>query len=165
MNQKKTQNNFNPIIYFFVCLVVMLAFDLLLTNHIISNIFTTTDSFKFVDIVYVQNTGAAFSSFQHSTLFLIIISVFAVFFIIYELFKDPKKYTPAMYFATAMLASGVICNTYERITLGYVRDFINLKFVEFPVFNISDILINLGVLVIIVLVACKKYKKYDKTNI
>lgn len=66
-----------------------------------------------------------------------------------------------MYFATAMLVSGVICNTYERITLGYVRDFINLKFIEFPVFNISDILINLGVLAIIILVALKKYKKYD----
>jgi signal peptidase II len=70
-----------------------------------------------------------------------------------------------MYFATAMLASGVICNTYERISFGFVRDFINLKFIEFPVFNISDILINLGVLVIIILVASKKYKRYDKTDI
>ena len=139
----------------------MICFDLTLTNHILKNIFLPTGSLKFIDIVYVQNTGAAFSSFQNSTWFLIIISILALLAIVYELFKDIKKYTPAMYFATAMLVSGVICNTYERITLGYVRDFINLKFIEFPVFNISDILINLGVLAIIILVALKKYKKYD----
>ena len=162
---KTNQNSFNPIIYFFVCLFVMIGFDLTLTNHIIKNIFITADNSKFIDIVYVQNTGAAFSSFQHLTWLLVVFAIFAVLFIIYELFRDPKKYTPAMYFATAMLASGVICNTYERISFGFVRDFINLKFIEFPVFNISDILINLGVLVIIILVPSKKYKRYDKTDI
>ena len=153
------QNNFNPIVYFFVCLAAMITFDFIMTNHILHNIFISTDNFKLLDIVYVQNTGAAFSAFQHFTVLLIVISLLAIIFILYELFKDITKYSIPMYFATAMLTAGIFCNTYERITLGYVRDYISFKFIEFPVFNISDILINAGVLVIIILLITKKYKK------
>lgn len=153
------QNNFNPIVYFFVCLLAMITFDFILTNHILQNIFTSIETFDLIDIVYVQNTGAAFSSFQHLTLLLIIISILAIVFIMYELFKNVSKYSIPVYFAAAMLTSGIFCNTYERIVLGYVRDYISLKFIEFPVFNISDILINAGVLVIIILLLTKKYKK------
>ena len=90
---------------------------------------------------------------------LIIISVLALIIILYELFKDLYKYSLSVHFASAMLVSGVICNTYERISLGYVRDFISIKFLEFPVFNISDILINIGVLAIIIMIITKKYKR------
>lgn len=139
----------------------MITFDFILTNHVLKNLFTSTDTFNLIDIVYVQNTGAAFSSFQHFTIPLIVISILAIVFILYELFRDKYKYSIPMYFATAMLISGIYCNTYERIVLGYVRDYISLKFIEFPVFNVSDILINAGVLVIIILLITKKYKRYE----
>jgi len=154
----KIKNSFNPVIYFCVCLLTMILFDLIITDNIINNIFLTTES-KFIDIVYVQNTGAAFSSFQHLTIFLVVLSILAVLFILWELFKDKYKYSLTLYFFSAMLCSGIICNTYERISFGYVRDFINLKFVEFPVFNISDVLINVAVLAIMILVITKKYKR------
>jgi len=160
----KRRNNLNPIVYFIVCLIAMILFDFMVTNHILHNIFLSED-FKFVDITYVRNTGAAFSSFAHATTLLIWISVIAVLGILYELFKDISKYTLPMYFLCAMLTAGIFCNTYERITLGYVRDFINLKFIDFPVFNISDILINLSVLAIIILIITKKYRRNAKTNI
>lgn len=157
---KNNQNNkVNPIPYFLICLITSILLDLFLTNHILHDIFISTTKSNLIDITYVQNTGAAFSYFQHSTLFLIVISVVAVIAIIFELFKDLYKYSFSMHFASAMLVAGILCNTWERVHLGYVRDFINLKFVEFPVFNISDILINLGVLAIIFLIITKKYKR------
>lgn len=64
-----------------------------------------------------------------------------------------------MHFVSAMLSAGIICNTYERVSLGYVRDFISINLFEFPVFNISDILINIGVLAIIVMIITKKYRR------
>ena len=137
----------------------MILFDIVSTNHILHHIFVASDNYKLIDIVYVQNTGAAFSSFQHSTLFLIIISILVMLILLYELFKDKNKYSLPIHFASAMLTAGILCNTYERITLGYVRDFISLKFIDFPVFNISDIFINLAVLVIMILVITKKYKR------
>ena len=48
---------------------------------------------------------------------------------------------------------------YERISLGYVRDFFKLNFIDFPVFNISDMLINIGVLALIVIIIKNKYLK------
>lgn len=159
MTKQKQNNILNPIPYFIVCLVVITMFDFISTNQILHNIFISTDNFKLLDIVYVQNTGAAFSSFQHATLFLIVISILAILFIIFELFRDINKYSLPMFFSSAMLISGIFCNTYERITLGYVRDFLSFKSINFPVFNISDILINMSVLAIIVLIITKKYKR------
>ena len=158
MSQNK-KNNINSVVYFLVSLVTMILFDIVSTNHILHHIFVASDNYKLIDIVYVQNTGAAFSSFQHSTLFLIIISILVMLILLYELFKDKNKYSLPIHFASAMLTAGILCNTYERITLGYVRDFISLKFIDFPVFNISDIFINLAVLVIMILVITKKYKR------
>ena len=86
MTKQKQNNILNPIPYFIVCLVVITMFDFISTNQILHNIFISTDNFKLLDIVYVQNTGAAFSSFQHATLFLIVISILAILFIIFELF-------------------------------------------------------------------------------
>ena len=61
-----------------------------------------------------------------------------------------------------MLVSGILCNTYERITFGFVRDYFQLKTIYFPVFNISDILINISVLAIIVVAI--KYNKKKSNN-
>lgn len=161
MRTKKQNNRLNPVPYFIVCLSVTVLFDFYVTNLILHNMYIHTNELNFIDIVYVPNTGAAFSYFQNSTLMLILFSIAAFIFILYELFRKMHKYSLAMYFASAILSAGIICNTYERITLGYVRDFISFKFFEFPVFNISDVLINLGVLAIILLVITKKYK-YDE---
>ena len=160
---KQNQNSkLNPIIYFFVCLIFMIMFDLYLTNFILNNISITNDNFKFIDFVYIQNTGAAFSSFQHMTTLLIIVSIIAILAITYELIKNYKKYSLLLFLYSSILIAGIFCNTLERITLGYVQDFINLKFITFPVFNISDILINLGVLAIMYLIITKKYLRNDK---
>ena len=59
-------------------------------------------------------------------------------------------------FFIALLSAGIAGNLHERIVFGYVRDYIQLNFVNFPVFNISDILINIGVLVLVVLILIRK---------
>ena len=67
-------------------------------------------------------------------------------------------------FWAAMLIAGISCNMYERIVFGYVRDFFKLNFIEFPVFNISDIFINISVLAIIIIIIKNKYLKNNETN-
>ena len=140
----------------------MIAFDFMLTNHILNNVCGISDNFKLIDIVYVQNTGAAFSTFQHATAMLIGVSVFAMIMLLYIVIKGFERYSMMFNFYMAILIAGIFCNTYERIVFGYVRDFINLKFMEFPVFNISDILINVGVFALMFLIITKKYLKNDK---
>ncbi len=160
---KQNQNSkLNPIIYFVICLIFMIMFNLYTTNFILNNISIINDNFKLIDLVYIQNTGAAFSSFQHMTTLLIIISIIAILAITYELIRNYKKYSLLLFLFSSILIAGIFCNTLERITLGYVQDFISFKFITFPVFNISDILINFGVLAIMYLIITKKYLKNDE---
>ena len=137
-------------------------FNLYTTNFILNNISIINDNFKLIDLVYIQKTGAAFSSFQHMTTLLIIISIIAILAITYELIRNYKKYSLLLFLFSSILIAGIFCNTLERITLGYVQDFISFKFITFPVFNISDILINFGVLAIMYLIITKKYLKNDE---
>jgi len=59
-------------------------------------------------------------------------------------------------FFLSILTSGIVGNLLERLVFGYVRDFFELTFVNFPVFNISDVYINVGVLGIMVLILLTK---------
>jgi len=115
--------------------------------------------FGFLKLFYIQNTGAAFSILQDSTILLIILSILALLLICYYLLIHIKNLPMVMLFWGALLASGISCNLYERIHFGFVRDFFELTFVEFPVFNISDIFINLSVIAILIIIFNKNYLK------
>ena len=113
-----------------------------------------------LSLIYVKNTGAAFSILEHSTTLLIIISIVALFWILHWMINNIFRLSPVFIFWTSLLCSGIACNLYERIHYGFVRDFFKLNFINFPVFNISDVFINLGVFAIIILVITKKcYKR------
>lgn len=109
-----------------------------------------------VRIIYVENTGAAFSIMQNSTKFLIFLSVIAFLSILYYIIKNLKTIEMTEVFFLSFLTSGILGNLAERVFLGHVRDFFDLAFINFPIFNISDIFINIGVLGIIILILLTK---------
>lgn len=154
----------NKIIYFILCIFTTTLLDLYLSSFIIENQHSFQQNFfsKFIEFTYYENTGAAFSILENTTLLLILIGTFSIIALAYLLIKHIDKAKTFDCFLLAMLASGILCNTYERITLGFVRDYFQLKTVYFPVFNISDILINFSVLAIIVVAI--KYNKKKSNN-
>ena len=113
----------------------------------------------FLSITYTQNTGAAFNIFEGAKMFLIVFSFCAMIGIVFYALKKISKLTPSTIFPVSLLLAGIACNTYERINFGYVIDFINLKFINFPIFNISDIFINLSVLGILFIIIKNSYFK------
>ena len=113
-----------------------------------------------MSVIYVKNTGAAFSLLENATSLLIIISLGALFWILHWTLNNMKRLGPVFIFWTSLLCAGILCNLYERVHYGFVRDFFKLNFINFPVFNISDVFINIGVFAILLLVITKKmYKK------
>ena len=58
----------------------------------------------------------------------------------------------------SFILAGSIGNGIDRILNGYVIDFIKIKYVAFPVFNIADIVINIGVLILMISYFRYKYK-------
>lgn len=106
-------------------------------------------NFGLISIEYVKNTGAAFSLFQQHTTFLIVISVvILVAFLSFILGIINKIRYPDLILYAFMLA-GVFCNLFERIIDGFVTDYIRLNFVTFPIFNLSDVFINIGAFLVI----------------
>ena len=106
---------------------------------------------RIVDFVHVRNTGAAFSIMSGKVEILSVISiVFCVGVLVYWIKKRPVH--PLLCTSLSMLAAGALGNAIDRIFRGYVVDFISLAFVDFPVFNIADMAITVGAVLIIIYV-------------
>jgi signal peptidase II len=108
----------------------------------------------FLKLTYVQNQGAAFGILQGQQLFLKLVGFLALGFIIYLYFSEKSKNNVWNY-GLALILGGTVGNLYNRITLGYVIDFIDFKY--FPTFNIADVAINAGILLLIIQELKKKY--------
>ena len=97
-----------------------------------------------LDLTYVQNTGAAFSSFKGMQwLFALIFGIFTVL-ILWEYFRQPMGFSKFDRFCIAAIYGGGLGNMIDRVRMGYVVDMIETTFMEFPVFNVADIFITCG---------------------
>jgi len=104
---------------------------------------------NFLSITKIYNTGAAFGIFENKTLYLAIFSVFVIISISVYLVKTYKSQNFLNTVAWGLVLGGTIGNFIDRLSLGYVLDFIRLDFVDFPIFNIADISINCGAALLI----------------
>ena len=115
------------------------------TKYLISNnkkLFINKD-FLLFKLDFVKNYGAAFNIFSGSRIFLSLISIIFTILLIYLIFRKNTLNTFDLY-AYSFILGGTIGNGIDRILRGFVIDFINLNFIDFPVFNIADISINIG---------------------
>lgn len=145
------------LVYFLISIIFFIIADLYLSNLFLNDLRFKMPVNDVLDIIFVQNTGAAFSILQDSRIFLIGFAITAVIIIAGYIIRNVEKFSSFAMFWTSMLVAGISCNLYERVAFGYVRDFFKLNFIDFPVFNISDIFINVGVLAIIVIIVKNKY--------
>tara|TARA_Y100000589_G_scaffold200638_1_gene189290 strand:+ start:70 stop:525 length:456 start_codon:yes stop_codon:yes gene_type:complete len=99
-------------------------------------------------IELVRNYGAAFNIFSGSRMFLSFISVISTIILSYFIFIKENKTINK--YGLSLILAGSIGNGVDRILNGYVIDFIKIKFIDFPVFNIADIVINIGALILII---------------
>lgn len=103
----------------------------------------------FLGLTYVQNTGAAFSSFEGMRwLFLAVFAVLTAA-LLYERFKKPMPFTAFERWCLACIYGGGLGNLIDRIRLGYVVDMIATEFMDFPVFNVADCFVTCGCFLLI----------------
>jgi len=149
----------NKILYFFIAVIFFIIFDIYFSEYILNNLRFSTEVNPVFELIFVQNTGAAFSLLEDSKIFLVSFSIISIILILIYVFKNAEKFSTIASFWAAMLVAGISCNLYERIYFGYVRDFFKLNFINFPVFNISDIFINISVILLIIIIIKNKYLK------
>ena len=92
---------------------------------------------------FVKNYGAAFNILSGSRIFLSLISILFSIILIYLILRKNTTNSLDLY-AYSLILGGTIGNGIDRIYKGFVVDFINLNIINFPVFNIADISINIG---------------------
>ncbi|OUL43167.1 signal peptidase II [Prochlorococcus sp. HOT_208_60] len=99
--------------------------------------------FLLFKIDFVKNYGAAFNILSGSRIFLSLISILFSILLIYLILRKNTLNLFDLY-SYSFILGGTFGNGIDRIYKGFVVDFINLNIINFPVFNIADISINIG---------------------
>lgn len=129
-------------------------FDLGEVKSIIPNILSFT---------YIQNEGAAFGILQGARVFFIIITIVVFLCAIYYIVKmHPQSLLEK--WALCLISGGAIGNFIDRAAFGYVRDFILLDFIDFPVFNIADCFVCIGAGLYILYAFSDIFAKKEENN-
>lgn len=129
--------------------ITILILDQLTKRLVVASIDTdeSREVLPFLDLVYVENKGVAFSSFSGKPwivggLVAVALTALAIWFV-------RNRTVPYAWVAAGMLGGGAIGNILDRLTVGHVIDFV--QFPSFPAFNLADsmIVVGMGVLVLV----------------
>lgn len=115
---------------------------------------TRLQEIGFIDVIegvfsltYVRNPGAAFGILQGQKWLLLILTgivlVLAIFYLIRSKTTDVLVLTSG-----AAVFAGAVGNLIDRIRLSYVIDFLEIRFISFPVFNVADCCVVVGMIVL-----------------
>ena len=138
---------------FWLVAILGIIFDQITKYLIVQNFATIGDTLPLWQDVfhftYVINTGAAFSFFQGQVEILrwisLIVSVILIIFIWYS-----PRLTLIEELGYGFILAGAIGNGIDRFLFGYVVDFLDFRLINFPVFNLADVAINIGVLLLLI---------------
>lgn len=131
-----------------------------LTKFIITGNFSLYETKPVIEdvfaITYIQNTGVAWGMFKGKRVIFLVLTFIALLFAfrIYYNVHDKKKYIPIR-ICLILLISGALGNMLDRIRLGYVVDFFSFELINFPVFNVADIMVVVSIFLLFFLLLFK----------
>jgi len=111
---------------------------------------------------FTTNAGAAFGILQDARWFFVILTIIVIAVIIYFEFKFPyTKESLWIRIPVALILAGAVGNFIDRLLFGYVVDMFEFLFINFPIFNVADILLVIGTFAyaLVVLFILKEPKK------
>ncbi len=114
------------------------------------------------EFLYSENRGAAFGILQGGQVFFSLIAILVLLAVIYALWKLPptQKYLP-MILCLLLIASGAAGNLFDRLSDGYVVDFLYFSLIDFPIFNVADCYVTVSTAVLFVLLFFGFYSDAD----
>ena len=119
---------------------------------------------KFFYITYAQNKGAAWSILEDQRILLLIISVVVLFLI--NKFMNKEELSNIECFSYGMIIGGILGNLFDRVVNSYVIDFLDFKLFgyDYPVFNLADSFIVIGIIIMIIISIRKEYHERSKSR-
>lgn len=141
----------------------------LVSKHVVSNKIKggpeKTVIPKVLSLTYLENTGGAFSALENHTVFLTVITALLLIgigvFLIIDLKQGLEVRIPLIF-----IVAGGFGNLVDRMKFGWVRDFFKFEFINWGVFNIADVFVSNGaiILIIVLIIQLVKEIKKDKGN-
>ena len=119
------------------------------TKHIVSSQLALDDAVKVIgpfSIHHVQNSGIAFGLFSSATAAVIVLTTVAVAWMLFFFARSGARH-PVLPVALGLVIGGSVSNLVDRVRLGHVTDFLDLKY--WPAFNLADSFIVVGVAILL----------------
>lgn len=138
------------LIFLIILGVILVSADQLIKIWVVNNLmpvkvmdFIRFGNVEILGLRYCENTGAAFSSLSGARWFLTaLVSVMLLALLIFTVRYERKH--PLFLVSSVMVMSGGLANLIDRVRLGYVIDYLDVKLFNFAVFNFADICVVLG---------------------
>ena len=155
MNMKNQKQKFILLFASFMVLCLLLLLDQY-TKHLAVVRLKGQAPVVLIDRVlefnYLENTGAAFSSFSGKQTFLILLTTLVILLLLWKYMTLPiTRRLLGMRFCILLILSGAVGNLIDRLINRYVVDFIYFVPIDFPKFNVADIYITVGVALLAIL--------------
>ena len=134
-------------------MIIAILLDQLIKIIIKSKIFNSSIILipHVLNLTYVQNTGAAFGIGNNSTSMFVAVNVVIIGLITYFIFSKKEELSKLILIALHLVLAGGIGNLIDRIARGFVIDYIDISpLINYPVFNLADIFVVIGCLIIAV---------------
>lgn len=172
-----------------VCVILLIGLVLIdqYTKLLAIDKLKDSESYVFIEgilnFTYVENPGAAWGSLSGKVNLLMVVTVLLMPLFIYVYFRaeamrkhcKKSRILSLLQVNMTFLMAGAIGNFIDRISYGYVVDFIQVRFIDFPVFNIADCYITVGSIVFCIIllfkfneeeidILLKGYKKAKKSE-
>lgn len=107
-----------------------------------------------IELTNLRNSGAAWSIFEGQQTFFTIITIIAIIVIGYFIWQYRKNIP--MLIGLSLIMAGTIGNFIDRLRQGYVVDMFETTFINFPIFNIADMCLTIGVIWLIICILKEK---------
>ncbi len=141
------------IIFLAIMIVLIIVIDQIIKFAIVKNIYASSITVLegVLNFTYVENIGGAYGIGNDSTLMFIIVNVIVITLITKFILSKKNDISTYILISLGLILAGGIGNLIDRIFRGFVVDYIDVnQLIKFPVFNIADICIVLGCILIIV---------------
>lgn len=136
---------------YFVIIVAIVILDQTVKHLIVGSI-KLNDNISVVDgilsLAHIRNYGAAWSMLLGQIGFFVIISTVSLALMAFFFWKFRNR--PLYLTGLSLMIGGTIGNFIDRLRLGYVVDMFQLDFINFPIFNVADCALTIGVAVILI---------------
>ena len=116
---------------------------------------------NFFHLTYVENHGVIFGLFEGKISIFTVISIILILYVIFTEFKNFKNYTKWTKIGISIIAAGAAGNMIDRIFRGFVIDMIDFNGIWVFVFNLADMYVHIGIYIIVIDYAVRKYRKKE----